>query len=204
MSARPEHRQTVVRNDIAERFVRLADGFTRCVAAVPDGAWSSPSPCAGWTALDVVRHLCDWLPGPGFLLGTFGVSTDGMPPVDDDPAGAWAVVRDAIQRSLDDPAVAAREEDCGPPGRMTFAAAVDMTCTPDVLVHTWDLARAAGLPQHERLDPDEVSRQVAGIDAMPPEVDEAMRASGHFGARVPVASDADDQTRLLAFYGRRA
>lgn len=187
----------------SERFTRVADGFTRCIADVPDGAWSQPAPCEGWVARDVVRHLCTWLPGPGFLLGTWGIETPGMPSVDDDPAGAWAAVRDAVQRGLDDPSIAERVEDCGPPGQMTFQAAVDMTCTPDVLIHTWDLARAAGLPEHEALAPEEVARQVAAIDQLPPEVDEAMRGSGHFGARVPVGDDADELTRLLAFYGRR-
>lgn len=33
-------------------------------------------------------------------------------------------------------------------------------------------------------------------------MDAALRASGHFGPRVHVAEDADEQTRLLAFIGR--
>jgi hypothetical protein len=70
-----------------------------------------------------------------------------------------------------------------------------------VLIHTWDLARAAGLD--ERLDPDEVHRQVAALEALSPEVDEAMRSSGHYGPRVAVAPHADEQTRLLAFMGRK-
>jgi uncharacterized protein (TIGR03086 family) len=187
-------------SESAARFQKVAAGFTARVEAVPAGAWERPAPCAGWVARDVVRHLVDWLSGPGFLLGTWGVETGPVPPVDTDPAGAWAVVRDAIQRSLEDPAVAGRVEDCGPPGRLSFEAAVDMTCTPDVLIHTWDLARATGLD--ERLDPDEVRLQVAGIEAMPPEVEQAMRDSGHFGPRVASADDADEQTRLLAFMGR--
>ena len=186
--------------EIASRFKKVAEGFTARVEAVPDDAWERPSPCDGWVARDVVRHLTDWLPGPGFLLGTFGVDTGPMPSVDDDPAGAWAVVRDAIQRALDDPTVATRVEDCGPPGRMSLEAAVDMTCTPDVLIHTWDLARAAGLD--ERLDPDEVHRQVTALESLPPEVDEAMRRSGHYGPRVAVPDGAGEQTRLLAFMGR--
>ena len=88
----------------------------------------------------------------------------------------------------------------GPPGRLSLEAAVDLTCTPDVLIHTWDLARATGLD--ERLDPEEVHRQVSGLEGLPAEVDEAMRASGHYGPRVEVPADADDQTRLLAFLGR--
>jgi uncharacterized protein (TIGR03086 family) len=138
--------------------------------------------------------------GAGLLLGTFGVETGPIPSVDTDPAAAWAVVRDAIQRALADPVIATRVEDCGPPGRLSFEAAIDMTCTPDVLIHTWDLARATGLD--ERLDPDEVRRQLAGIEALAPGVEQAMRGSGHYGPRVAVADDADEQTRLLAFMGR--
>jgi hypothetical protein len=34
-------------------------------------------------------------------------------------------------------------------------------------------------------------------------MDEALRQSGHYGPKVDVADDADVQTRLLAFIGRR-
>jgi uncharacterized protein (TIGR03086 family) len=186
--------------DISDRFAAVAAGFTARVEAVPPDAWDNPAPCEGWVARDVVGHLAEWVAGPGFLLGAFGVETGPIPSVDDDPAGAWAVVRDAVQGALDDPEVATLVADCGPPGRMSLETAVDMTCTPDVLVHTWDLARATGLD--ERLDPGEVTRLVAGFESLPPEVDEAMRSSGHYGPRVEVAAGADEQTRLLAFLGR--
>ena len=188
--------------EIGARFATVAAGFTARVEAVPADRWERPAPCEGWVARDVVRHLVEWLPGPGFLLGTFGVDTGPIPSVEDAPAGAWAVVRDAIQRALDDPAIATRVEDCGPPGVLSLEAAVDMTCVPDVLIHTWDLARATGLD--ERLDADEVHRLVTAVEAMPPEVDEAMRSSGHYGPRAPIADGADEQARLLAFMGREA
>jgi uncharacterized protein (TIGR03086 family) len=187
-------------SESSERFGRVAADFAARVAAVPEDAWDAPAPCEGWVARDVVRHLVEWLPGPGFLLGAFDIDTGPIPSVDEDPVGAWTVVQRTIQAALDDPAVAQRVADCGPPGRMSLEAAVDMTCTPDVLVHTWDLARATGLD--ERLDPDEVHRQVTGIEGLPPEVDAAMRASGHYGPRVQVPADADEQSRLLAFNGR--
>jgi hypothetical protein len=60
-----------------------------------------------------------------------------------------------------------------------------------------DLARAAGLD--ETLDADEVHRMVGSMEPY----DEAMRRSGHYGPRVEVPGDADEQTRLLAFMGRR-
>ena len=45
---------------------------------------------------------------------------------------------------------------------------------------------------------DSVDHMLEGIEAM----DDAMRASGHYGRRVEVAADADAQARLLAFTGR--
>ena len=189
-------------SEIAVRFEEVAAALSARVEAVPADAWERPAPCEGWVARDVVRHLVDWLPGPGFLLGTFDIDAGPIPSVDADPSAAWAAVRRSIQSALDDPVTAARVRDCGPPGRLSFEAAVDMTCIPDVLIHTWDLARSTGLD--ERLDPEEVRRQLARIGALPPEADRAMRSSGHYGPRVAVADDADEQVRLLAFMGRQA
>ena len=44
----------------AERHRHIAGTFTdRVRAAKP---WDAPSPVAGWTARDVVRHLVEWFP----------------------------------------------------------------------------------------------------------------------------------------------
>lgn len=180
---------------VAERFERVAAGFTAVVDAVPDGAWQNPAPCEGWVARDVVDHITSWM--PGFLLASWGLDQPVQPA---DAAGAWAAVRDAIAGGLADPVVAGRVVD-SPAGTKSFEEAIDMFCIPDVLIHTWDLARAAGLD--ERLDADEVHRQVTGVESIDPAMDEAMRSSGHYGPRVAVAADADKQTRLLAFMGRR-
>ena len=67
----------------------------------------------------------------------------------------------------------------------------------DVLVHTWDLARATG--QDETLDPEEVVAMLSGIEVH----DAALRVGGQYGPRVEAAPDADPQTQLLAFLGRR-
>ena len=79
----------------------------------------------------------------------------------------------------------------------TVEHAIDGFCTGDVLVHTWDLARATGLD--ETLDPDEVHRMLTEMEPL----DAALRKSGHFGPRVEVPADADEQTRLIAFLGRQ-
>ena len=82
-------------------------------------------------------------------------------------------------------------------GTFALEDAFAMFGMADVLVHTWDLARATG--QDERLDADEVRRTLAAMS----QVDEALlRGSGHFGPRVDVPEDADDVTKLVAFTGR--
>ncbi len=67
----------------------------------------------------------------------------------------------------------------------------------DVVIHTWDLARATGLD--ETLDQAIVSEMLAGMQPL----DEMLRQSGHYGPKVEVADDADDQTKLIAFTGRQ-
>src|SRR4051812_6353453 len=109
--------------EISERWRKVAGRFTERARAVPAGAWDSPAPCEGWVARDVVRHLVEWVPGA--LLASGGVTVAGIPSVDDDPAGAWAAVDDAVQAAIDDPAIAGREFDFGP-GRFRLDAAVDM------------------------------------------------------------------------------
>jgi uncharacterized protein (TIGR03086 family) len=178
-------------SEISERYRRVAATFTERVRSVPvDGAWENPAPCDGWVARDVVRHLIEWV--PGFL----SLELPEGPSDDDDPARAWEVVSDTLQSMLDDPSAAVREYDLYP-GRFSFENAVDMFITGDVLVHTWDLARASG--QDESLDADEVHRMFVGMEPM----DELLRTSGHYGPRVEVPPDADEQTKLIAFTGRR-
>lgn len=180
--------------EIAERYRTIARQFTRRAQAVPDGAWDNPTPCAGWVARDVVGHLVEWL--PGFFFERWEIEHPPLPSVAADPVGAWRALDGAIQSALDDPAVAGRTRDT-PMGRWTFEQTIDTICTGDVLVHTWDLARATGLD--ETLDPAGVHRFVESMEP----ADEAMRQSGHYGPRVAVPDDADEQTRLLAFVGRR-
>jgi uncharacterized protein (TIGR03086 family) len=181
-------------SEISERYRRVAGQFTQRVDAVPPGAWDNPSPCEGWVARDIVRHLTEWV--PAFFCDQWGLEAPGGPSVDDDPAGAWKALDATLQAALDDPAVADDVRD-NHMGRSSFATTLDMICTPDVLAHTWDLARATGLD--ETLDAEEVHRFVLGMEPH----DAAMRSSGHYGARVPVPDDADEQTRMLAFLGRR-
>lgn len=180
--------------EIAERYERITNQFTERVRGVPGGAWDQPSPCEGWSARDVVAHLCEWIPG---FFGAQGVDFGEVPSVDDDPVAAWEAVRSPIAAALADPEVAARPVET-PFGSQPLAETVDMIVTGDVFTHTWDLARATG--QDETLDPDQLERMLVSVAQMP---EEAMRSQGMFGPRLEVAHDADAQTRFL-LVGRRA
>jgi uncharacterized protein (TIGR03086 family) len=179
--------------EISDRFSRINAGFLARAEAVPDDAWENEAPCEGWVARDVVRHMVDWM--PGMVFGSAGLTLPDIPSVDKDPVGAWQAVADAFQTALDDPATSAIEFD-SPAGHHSVEQAIDMFCTPDVLVHTWDLARATGLD--EKLDPEEVHRQYEGMQPW----DAVLRESGHYGPKVAVPDDADEQTKLIAFTGR--
>jgi uncharacterized protein (TIGR03086 family) len=180
-------------SEVSERYKKVAGEFTRRARSVPDGAWDNPAPCEGWVARDVVRHMVEWM--PGFFLGSTGVEIPKGPSVDEDPASAWEALSDALQAAVDDPEIAAREFDMRV-GRYSLEQAVATFCIGDVLVHTWDLARATGLD--ETLDPDEVRQLYEGMEP----IDEILRKSGQYGPRVEVAADADEQTKLIAFTGR--
>jgi uncharacterized protein (TIGR03086 family) len=180
-------------SEISERYRKVSGQFTKRVKAVPAGAWNNPAPCEGWVARDVVGHLVEWL--PAFFFGTWGIELPPGPSVGEDPVGAWEAVNTAIQHALDDPEIAGRERDTRM-GRSTFEQTIDQICTGDIVIHTWDLARATGLD--ETLDPDEVHRLLEGMEP----IDDLLRQSGQYGPRVDVPDDADEQTRLIAFTGR--
>ena len=181
---------------VAERYADVADTFTSRIREVPAGAWEHEAPCEGWVARDVVRHLVEWVPGFFQNLAGLDLGVAGAPSVDDDPLGAWTALDRGLRSALADPSVSERTFEMQGTTR-TIEEAIAMFVLGDVVVHTWDLARATGLD--ETLDPDEVHGMLEGMLPM----DEVLRQSGHYGPKVAVPDDADEQTRLIAFTGRR-
>ena len=186
------NRESVLDTDPAEFHRKVAGGFTARVEATTD--WDAPAPVEGWTARDVVRHLVEWF--PGFLANGAGVALEPGPSVDEDPVGAWRAQCGQVQALLEDPATAGRVLQDRHIGEMPLGPAVSQFYTADVFLHTWDLARATG--QDETLDPALCAEMLAGMEPM----EDLLRSSGQYGARVPVPDDADVQTRLIAFIGR--
>ena len=179
----------------ADRYRRLADRFTSLVDAVPADRWGAPSPCDEWTAKGVLDHVVS-TEAAMYARMPFGtdLGVDRADAID-----AWPTVRDAVQGALDDPARAGTEYE-GMFGTTTFAATIDQFFCLDLVVHAWDLARAAGVKQFEPMPPEEVEAVTKALEP----IADSMRMPGVFGPAVEVTADADAQTKLLAQVGRRA
>jgi uncharacterized protein (TIGR03086 family) len=178
----------------AAHYDKLAGLFAEKIDRVPADRWDAQSPCPEWKALDVVRHVSET---PGMFFGFIGKELGELPPVEQDPAKAFAHTRQRVQSALEDPATADAEFD-GFFGTSTFAAAVDRFLCFDLLVHGWDLSRATGIEETmpaEELGPLEEAAKAFG---------DKMRGPGAFGPELDPPAGADQQTRVLAYLGRKA
>ena len=138
-------------SEISERYQRLGDAFAAEIAAVGDDQWSSPTPCAEWTARDLVGHVVG---SQGMFLGFVGQEVGDVPTVDDDPLGA---LERHPRRSAGEPRRPARGD--GRVRRLLRASDLRVRGRP-VPVRRSRRARvgprgAAGLD--EQMDPDDVA-----------------------------------------------
>lgn len=175
--------------DPAARHREHAGRFTEVARDVAD--WDAPTPVAGWRARDVPGHLVGWFPA---FLAAGGVELPAGPPVAEDPVAAWEHQALTVQRLL---AERGDESFTHPhAGTHRLADAVDRFYTADVVMHTWDLARASG--QEPGLGPDLCAEMLAGMRP----IEALLRDSGQYGPAVPVPEDASPQDRLMGFVGR--
>jgi uncharacterized protein (TIGR03086 family) len=166
-------------DDVAELHLAVCRRFGAAVRSA-DGKWSSPSPCDEWDARGLLEHVIGF--HDVLLLRPLGLKPD-RPRAD--PQGRWRLTYDSLVHALAS-------------GR---AAQLDgyrlmPNLTRDVLVHTWDLARAVGAD--DRLDPAWCEMFYAGLPADA----QALGSSGMFKAPVEVPCESDSQARLLARLGR--
>ncbi|MDX6249075.1 MAG: hypothetical protein QOF10_2435 [Kribbellaceae bacterium] len=189
----------------ADRFARVSDGFLSRIEAVPADRWDDPSPCPDWTAREVVAHvineqrriLCTVRSTePITLYGVAPAEMGVIPSVEvaADLAAAWREIGDGLVEAIDDPACADIQLPT-PVGPMPFGELVD-ALPEDVLIHSWDLARATG--GDERLDQEAVAHVFEKFKPL----DEALRQPWAFGPKVRPQPGADTQTRFLCFVGR--
>jgi uncharacterized protein (TIGR03086 family) len=180
---------------ISERFAAASGRLTTLIDAIPADAWENPSPCANWTARDVLDHV---VTTEVDFLGQRGLPAPDIAGLD--PWRAWPTVRDSVISVLNDTATATTSFD-GYFGPTTIEATLDRFYCLDLLVHRWDLATATGLLDHAALDDHELRIIRASIESFPPEV---MRMPGLFEPAIEPDPGADATTTLMNFLGRAA
>ncbi len=195
-----ETTETTETTAAAQLLRRAAGRVDLLVAEIREPQWNDPTPCPGWTVRTLVNHVAVedlWAAElfAGRTVAEVGDRLDGDQ-LGAVPAERW---RAALHGALDA---------AGAPGAMAATVHLSFGDVPgseyamqlfaDHLVHGWDLAVALGRPA--ALDPDDAAAALAWFT----EREDAYRAAGMIGPRVPVPPDADAGTRLLAAFGRTA
>lgn len=186
-----------LRSDAA--FDRGLDVFGEVLEQLGPDDWDKQSPCAGWTALDVLGHL-----GSSIRMGIsifrgeqpeWPETTQPRELVTGDPVSFWREISAEARDSL-----AGADLDLvmdTPIGPRTVA---DRLAFPaiDLFVHAWDIGRAAGI---EVVVPDDVIEFTHGyIDPFPTE---AVRGpGGAFGPEAAAPAGATPTERFIAWTGR--
>jgi uncharacterized protein (TIGR03086 family) len=175
--------------DLIDRYVQAATGFTDRLDVATDDQWTNPTPCTDWDVRQLVDHVIAiqrQIPeGLGVPVGGEGA----------DPREEWKAVRSAAVEALRQPGVLERTL----PGR-AGEVPVEMALMPrlsDLVLHSWDLARATG--GDDSIDPDTAA---VLLEFLTPN-DEILRSSGTFGAKIDPPPDADAAIELLCFTGRQ-
>jgi uncharacterized protein (TIGR03086 family) len=180
--------------DVQDRYRKVSMGFDAAVRATPPDKWEAQTPCDQWKARDVVAHVVAG--HRGVIAAVRGGESTPLG-ADEDPKRAWEQASGEIDAIAGDPDAATREID-GPTGKMPAAEIIGRFVTMDVLVHTWDLARAVGANEHL----DEVAVHDA-YEALKP-MDAMIRQPNVFGPKLDPPPGADLQTEFLYFLGREA
>ncbi|MGB3409808.1 MAG: TIGR03086 family metal-binding protein [Microthrixaceae bacterium] len=188
--------------DSGSVFLNGLEFFGHVVDRVDAEAWDRPSPCDGWTALDVMGHLTTSL---GMGLALFAGEQPTWPRADrpadlieGDPA---AMYRELSQRCRTAFEGADLDQEMDTPmGRRTVGDRLAFPAV-DLYVHAWDIGRAAGLDVEIPQDVIEFTHSF--IDPLPVEaVRGSEERSGAFGPEVEAPADATPSEAFIAWTGR--
>jgi uncharacterized protein (TIGR03086 family) len=180
--------------NIAERHLRICQTFGNEVSAVGEH-WHSQSPCGEWDARGVLEHVIGF--HDVLLLKPLGAKPQRPK---GDPVGRWSATLEALGLVLSQPGLFDGSVDVppvgnNPPSQIDAARLVPLLSL-DVLVHTWDLARAAG--HGVILDPEMCRTFLDGL----PSDDAALSKTGMYDSPRNVPDGSDVQAKLLARLGR--
>lgn len=179
-------------------YTTVMFGLEQVLAQVPSSAWDRPSPCASWTVREVaghamaVTHNIAARASGGDLIDAFA---DVAGIAGEDPVATFRVFRRQFLEATDRPGalqtmVASRL------GNMTVDSYVAFMRS-DTFVHTWDVARGAGVEPN--FDPAIVSVILA--DYLERDMT-SLRVPERYDDERPLVDETDELARLIAFTGR--
>lgn len=181
-------------------LIRAASAeFERVVRQLPVDSWDLPTP-SQISVRDLVEHVVVGNRFTALLLAGVG-RDEAQNKLSDDQLGKdpVAAVADSSRHQAEAFAAAPPEQPVpGPTGDIPAEAFLRFRLV-DLVVHAWDLLRAAGLD--ETLDPPVVARLSRLVE---PHLGD-MLAFGAYGVGPSgtLPPDASQQTRLLDWFGRR-
>ncbi|HEX5117609.1 MAG TPA: TIGR03086 family metal-binding protein [Pseudonocardiaceae bacterium] len=178
-----------------EAFDRAGTAATAVVNGIGDDQWDLPTPCAEWTVRGVLNHLV--------IVGMIGeaiVAGRAHPDqrVDHlgrDPKATFATTLAANRATVRTPGLMGRVVST-PMGERPGSVLVD-TLVAELVVHTWDLARATG--QDTDLDP-ELAQEVR--TSWTTRLGDRPRTLLPYEEPQPVPDGATAADRLAAYLGR--
>ena len=181
-----------------EAYERSLIAFDAVVKELPESPhWDAPTPCADWDLRTLVNHVVGedrWVVPllAGRTIASVGDELSGDL-LGEDSDAAWRVARSEAT-------AAARATQDEQPVGLSFgtvpAAEYLWQLAADHLIHAWDLASAIDVASPADADLIDAVAQWFG------DREEAYRAAGAVGPRMPVTDGASAFSRLLVSFGR--
>ena len=172
--------------------------FSGTVGRIGASDWCRPSPCAGWSALDVLGHV-----GAAVEFGTLLLTDAGPvwsplePPgraVKGDPVAWWTALVEPARRAVVGVDLAKVVDSAM--GPRTIGEGLSFPAL-DLYVHAWDLARSIGDDLELPAEAVDFARSV--IEPLP---EAAVRNDRVFSLPTSAPTDASSSLAFIAWTGR--
>jgi uncharacterized protein (TIGR03086 family) len=182
-------------NVIAD-YDRAAAAATAVLSKIEPGQYGAATPCDKWTVRDVVNHLTY-----GNLMSAAILRGDDPPErgadyLGDDPPGAFDLSVAGAKMAMAAPGVLDKTVPT-PLGEQPGSFVVHMRVN-ELIVHSWDLAKATG--QSTDIEPELAEAALAQWKARMADVPRS--EGGPFAAEQPALPGATVADQLAAFLGR--
>lgn len=162
-------------------LLTLTDQLTSLIWSMEPDALAGPTPCAEWTARDLIEHIVGTTNKFADTVAGRAADWTADTALSGEPADAFEAAAARLRAAYEHPAE---------------GATPDWQCA-ELSVHTWDLASALGYDT-AGLDQAPAER---GLAFMRANLSEEVRGE-HFGPEQEPPEGADAYTRAAAFAGR--